>query len=145
MNTMSLLGRIVTDVKCKEFVKDGNPRKAYSFTLAVSRHFRNADGKYESDYINCVYYTQKGFNYKKLDAIALTGSLRSVRFKGRDDKYVYMQYCLVSRYERPDIYGARKKNEEGKETDIAKEEEIDDIVLDDLTEYESNLLHILNF
>lgn len=147
MNSVNLTGRIVTDVKCREFMKGGKTRKAYSFTLAVRCHFRNSEGKYESDYVNCVYYTQHTLNCKKLESIAVTGEWKSRRYKDKEDRWAYTQYCNVLHYEHQETYKERKDNKEdaGQEEATTEEAVADDVELTELSEYEANLLHILDF
>lgn len=51
LNYITLQGRFTKDVE----VKTASSGKAYTiFTLAVQRNYKNQQGKYESDFIDCI-------------------------------------------------------------------------------------------
>ena len=53
MNKIVLLGRLVKDVECR-YTQQG--KCVASFTLAVNRPFKGADGNYEADFIPVVLW-----------------------------------------------------------------------------------------
>ena len=56
MNKVILIGRVTKDIELKT---TASGKSVASFTLAVNRERKNADGNYEADFINCVAYGQQ--------------------------------------------------------------------------------------
>ena len=79
INQVIVMGRLVDNPEIRE-MKDGN--KSLKITLAVPRPYRNAEGVYETDYIDCYMfkgiannvgeYTEKG------DLLAVKGCLKKL-------------------------------------------------------------------
>ena len=53
LNNVVLVGRIVGEIKLEELENGG---KIARLTLAVPRSFKNMDGEYETDFIDCVLW-----------------------------------------------------------------------------------------
>jgi len=53
LNQAVLVGRIVHDPELKEL---DNGKKVTNITLAVPRSFKNSEGQYDTDFINCVLW-----------------------------------------------------------------------------------------
>ena len=53
INQVIIMGRLVDNPEIRE-MKDGN--KSLRVTLAVSRLYRNAEGVYETDFIDCYMF-----------------------------------------------------------------------------------------
>lgn len=54
MNNLSLWGRLTKDVELKH--SDGSDFTYTRFTVAVQRNYKNKDGEYEADFINCAAF-----------------------------------------------------------------------------------------
>jgi len=101
MNKVILQGRMVKDAD----VKYSNDNKAMCrFTIAVQRTFKNKDGKYDADFINCSAFggvaeaIEKWFSKGK--AITVEGEWRTGSYE-KDGTKVYTNECQVSRWEFP--------------------------------------------
>ena len=55
MNKVVLVGRLTKDVELRTTPQGVS---VCSFTIAVNRRFKNANGEYEADFINCVAWRQ---------------------------------------------------------------------------------------
>ena len=55
MNKVVLVGRLTKDVELRTTPQGVS---VCSFTVAVNRRFKNANGEYEADFINCVAWRQ---------------------------------------------------------------------------------------
>ena len=55
LNQVILVGRLTSDLETKE-LEDG--KKVSNMTLAIPRSFKNADGEYETDFIDVVTFGQ---------------------------------------------------------------------------------------
>ena len=78
-----------------------NEKKVGNFTLAINRDYKNTNGEYETDFINCVVfgeqaetlnkYTQKG------DLIGVQGRLQTRNYEDREGKKHYITEVLVNK------------------------------------------------
>lgn len=84
MNQVFLIGRLVNDV---ELIKAEDGKEYGRITLAVSRSYKNEEGIYETDFIDCVVWNHVAKNFaeysKKGDLISVKGSIQTSIF---DDK-----------------------------------------------------------
>lgn len=78
LNQIVLVGRLVEDLEIKE---NENGKKVAYITLAVPRAFKNVDGVYETDFIECILWqgiAQSTSEYcKKGDLIGVKGRIQS--------------------------------------------------------------------
>ena len=97
MNNVSLIGNLTRDIELKMTTTN---KGIVNFTLAVSRKSKNAQGEYETDFINCIAwektadllnkYTRKG------SKIGVTGEIRTRNYEDKDGKKVYITEILVN-------------------------------------------------
>ncbi len=59
LNQVVLVGRLV---KTPELRVTGNGKKTATVTLAVPRNYKNADGEYETDFLDCTLWTNVAEN-----------------------------------------------------------------------------------
>ena len=99
MNHVSLLGRLTKDPEVK---KTQSGTSVCSFTIAVDRRFKNADGTREADFIPCVGWRQVadiiGQYFHKGSRIGITGSIQTRSYDGQNGK-VFITEVLVSEIE----------------------------------------------
>ena len=57
MNKAILIGRLTRDPELKTTASGVS---VCSFSIAVNRRFKNAEGNYDADFINCVAWRQQG-------------------------------------------------------------------------------------
>ncbi len=81
INTVMLVGRLVRD---PEIIEHENGNKVSRITLAVSRKFKNSDGVYETDFIDCILWNNIA---KNLNEYCSKGDLIGIR--GRIQIYSY--------------------------------------------------------
>lgn len=78
MNSILFVGRLTKDVEVKE-LEDG--KKVANICIAVPRSFKNRDGIYETDFINCTLWGDKAemtaMYCKKGDIIGIKGRAES--------------------------------------------------------------------
>lgn len=90
LNNVVLVGRLVADPELKEVGKEG---KVVNFTLAVARSYKNQDGEYEADFINCNVWYKIAENMKeychKGDLIGVKGILQSSSYEDKDGNKRY--------------------------------------------------------
>ena len=76
INNVVLTGRLTKDVELKYY--NGEKSVAY-FTIAVNRNYKNANGEYDADFINCKAYRNTAEYLAKYcnkgDLIGVVGSI----------------------------------------------------------------------
>lgn len=87
MNNCSFIGRLTKDPEVK---KTQNGTSVCSFTIAVDRRFKNADGARQTDFIPCVGWRQVadiiGQYFRKGSRIGITGSIQTRSYDGQNGK-----------------------------------------------------------
>lgn len=88
MNNVILIGRLTKDLEVKEL--EGG-KKVANFTLAVSRKYKNEEGKVEADFINCVAWNETSERIKEFckkgDLLGVTGRLTSSSYEKDEVKH----------------------------------------------------------
>ena len=89
LNQVVLVGRLTKD---PEIIETENNKKRSCVTLAIPRSFKNMDGEYESDFINCILWDIVAKNTveycHKGDIVGVKGRIQSsVVEKGKEKKY----------------------------------------------------------
>ena len=95
MNKVQLVGRLTRD---PELRTTGNGVSVCSFTVAVNRRFRNAQGEYEADFINCVAWRQSAEllakYFSKGRMVGVVGSIQTRNYE-KDGQRVYVTEVSV--------------------------------------------------
>ena len=85
MNGVTLVGRITADPEIKE-LNDGTKRT--TITVAVQRNYKNADGEYETDFVDCVLWGGVASNTaeycKKGDLVGIKGKVETNTYENAD-------------------------------------------------------------
>ena len=77
LNSTVLQGRLAADCEVKN---TPNGALVTNFAVAVQRNFKNTEGKYDTDFIDCVSFEKTPFISKyfhKGDSITVTGELQT--------------------------------------------------------------------
>ena len=87
MNSLMLVGRLAKEPEIKE-LESG--KKVSNITLAINRNFKNADGIYETDFVDCVIWDGIANNVseycKKGDLIGIKGRLQTSLYENKEGK-----------------------------------------------------------
>lgn len=96
LNYTVLMGRIVNDLEVKQTT---NGTACLTFTVAVDRNFKNANGEYESDFITCVAWKERaefiGRYFGKGRLIAVEGQLRSRTYEDKNGTKHYVTELYI--------------------------------------------------
>lgn len=121
MNHVSLLGRLTKDPEVKQ-TQSGT--SVCSFTIAVDRRFKNADGTRQTDFIPCVGWRQVadivGQYFHKGSRIGITGSIQTRSYDGQNGK-VFVVEVLA---EQIDFLDKRSETQEQNQTPAPQAEAI---------------------
>ncbi len=87
VNQAIIVGRLVKD---PELLETETGRKKTHITLAVPRNYKNADGIYDTDFIDCTLWTNVAENTttycKKGDLIGVRGRIQTAIIEKEDGK-----------------------------------------------------------
>ncbi len=100
MNLVVLIGRMTKDVELR---RTGSGKAVASFTLAVNKDFKNEQGGYDADFIDCVAFEQKAETISqhvhKGDRFAVLGQLATRSYENRDGKKVKVTEVKVTGFD----------------------------------------------
>ena len=102
MNKVQLVGRLTRDPEIR-YSQGENATATARFSVAVSRRFKNAEGNYDADFINCVAFGKTAEflekYFKKGMAIGLTGHIQTGSYTNKDGQKVYTTDVIVEETE----------------------------------------------
>ena len=108
MNQVILIGRITKDPEVKTTQND---IAVCSFTLAVDRKFKNANGEREANFISCVAWKQTaeliGKYFQKGSKIGVIGNIQTRSYE-KDGHKVYVTEIVVDQIEFVESKGESK-------------------------------------
>lgn len=110
LNSVNLAGRITRDIELKT---TSSGKEFTNITLAVNRGFKNAQGIYEADFINCVAFGQTAkhigqFGAKGKLAIVNVGRIGTRNYDDQNGKKVFITEVII---ENIDLFIGNPKNE----------------------------------
>ena len=87
LNQLVVVGRLVKD---PELRKTENGKKVTNITLAVPRSYKNVNGEYETDFIDCTLWSgvaESTTDYcKKGDLLGVRGRIQTRTYEKDDEK-----------------------------------------------------------
>ena len=96
MNKVILIGRLTRDPD-KKSTPQGTP--VTTFSIAVQRKFKNQNGEYEADFINCVAWRALADlvakHFSKGTNIAVVGNLQTRSYNDNDGNKRYVTEVVV--------------------------------------------------
>ena len=100
MNRVVLLGNLVKDI---EYKQTPNGVAVATFTLAVRRRIKNAQGGYDADFINCVAWRHTADFLRKYfskgQAVAVVGQIQTRSYEDNNGNKRYVTEVLVDEAE----------------------------------------------
>lgn len=100
INNVVLVGRMTRDPELKY---TGNNIAVASFSLAVNRNFKDANGEREADFINCVIWRQQAENLanwaKKGALIGITGRIQTRSYENQQGQRVYVTEVVAENFQ----------------------------------------------
>lgn len=95
LNNVTLVGRLTADPELKEVGEN----KVCNFSVAVQRSYKNAEGNYEADFINCSVWNQIAENLceycHKGDIVGIIGSLMQSNYEKDGVKHYKLEVKKV--------------------------------------------------
>lgn len=91
INQVTLVGRLTRDPDLR-YTPDG--KAVSNITLAVNRHYKNASGEIEADFVHCILWgktAENTTNYCKKGAVlGVTGRIQTRHYDNQEGKRVYV-------------------------------------------------------
>lgn len=95
MNKVILVGRLTKNPELKNL----NETTVTNFTIAVNRNFKNKDGQYEADFINCIAFKAIGEFINKYflkgQMIAVSGRIQTRNYEDKDKNKRFVTEVVV--------------------------------------------------
>ena len=114
INNVTLVGRLTKDVELK--YTPSNVANV-SFTLAVNRTFKNANGEREADFINCVIWRQSAENFanwaKKGALIGITGRIQTRNYENQQGQRVYVTEVIAENFQMLESRNQQQGQQQG--------------------------------
>ena len=111
MNKVVLMGRLCNDQELRYAGEKNSP--VTNFTIAVNRDYKNNEGKYDADFIECEFWGRKSEIFCKYmtkgELVGIEGSLRLNRFTTKDGenrsiiKVKVDEFTFIPQYKRKEI------------------------------------------
>ena len=109
------IGRLTKD---PENTTVGNDTSLTKFTIAIQRKFKNSDGEYDADFINCTAWRKTADfiskYFEKGQKIAVVGSIQVRSYETQDGSKKYATDVVVDEAE----FVEKKSNSEPKKQEI---------------------------
>lgn len=97
MNSANFIGRTTKDIELRQ---TANGKAVGTFTLAVKRDYKNQNGEYESDFINCVAYGQTAETLAKYvgkgNQIGISAKVHTRNYENQQGQRVYVTEFIVN-------------------------------------------------
>lgn len=99
LNSVSMTGRLTKDVDLR-FTKSGTA--VGSFTIAVDRQFRSANGERETDFVNCQIWRKSAENLAKFthkgSLVGIEGHIQTRTYDNAQGNKVYVTEVIVENF-----------------------------------------------
>lgn len=109
MNSVCLVGRTTKDPELR--YTPSNVAVA-TFSLAVNRTFKDANGERETDFINCVIWRQQAENLanwaKKGALIGITGRIQTRSYENQQGQRIYVTEVVAENFQMLESRAARE-------------------------------------
>ena len=96
MNNFNGIGRITKDIEVRTTQSD---IKTCQFSIAINRNYKNKNGEYETDFINCSAFRNTaefiGKYFKKGNLVAITGRIQTRTYENEKKEKKHITEILV--------------------------------------------------
>ncbi|MBK4778882.1 single-stranded DNA-binding protein [Streptococcus lactarius] len=100
INNVTLIGRLTRDAELR--YTPSNIATA-QFNIACNRNFKNTNGEYDADFINCVMWREQAERFcnwtKKGMLVGITGRIQTRNYEGNDGKRVYVTEVVAENFQ----------------------------------------------
>ena len=127
MNKIFLRGNLTRDVELRT---TGGGKSVANFSIGVRRDFKNADGLYDSDFINCVAYGSLAETINKYfhkgSGIIVLGHIQTGSYEKDDGTRVHTTDVVIESIEFDRKESKKEETKEETDTEIVQKAMSDD-------------------
>ncbi|OFI48846.1 single-stranded DNA-binding protein [Floricoccus tropicus] len=92
INNVVIVGRLTKDIEIKQ---TASGQSNTSFTLAITRNFKNQNGEYDADFVQVVAWRQTAeflarFGAKRGNLLGVTGRIQTRNYENQQGQRVYI-------------------------------------------------------
>lgn len=124
MNKVFLIGRVTKDIELKTMP---NGKSVVNFTLAVNKDYKNAEGGYDADFIDCVAFEQRAETIsryvRKGDRFTVFGNINTRTYKREDGSTAKVFEIKVDGFEFLESKKSKVMDEEPDFEDVSLEDD----------------------
>ena len=99
INNVTIVGRLTKDADLR-YTSDGTATA--TFSLAVNRPFKSANGEREADFINCVIWRKNAENFanftRKGSLVGVTGRIQTRNYENKEGQRVYVTEVVAENF-----------------------------------------------
>ena len=99
INNITLVGRLTKESDLR-YTSDGTATA--TFSLAVNRPFKSANGEREADFINCVIWRKNAENFANLtrkgSLVGITGRIQTRNYENKEGQRVYVTEVVAENF-----------------------------------------------
>ena len=99
INNVTLVGRLTKDADLR-YTSDGTATA--TFSLAVNRPFKSANGEREADFINCVIWRKNAESFanftRKGSLVGITGRIQTRNYENKEGQRVYVTEVVAENF-----------------------------------------------
>ncbi|MEN4386172.1 single-stranded DNA-binding protein [Streptococcus pyogenes] len=114
INNIVLVGRMTKDAELRY---TASQVAVATFTLAVSRRFKEQNGEREADFINCVIWRQSAENLanwaKKGALIGVTGRIQTRNYENQQGQRVYVTEVVAENFQMLESRNSQQQSDQG--------------------------------
>ena len=111
INNVTLIGRLTRDAELRH--TPSNIATA-QFNIACNRNFKNTNGEYDADFINCVMWREQAENLanwaKKGALIGIAGRIQTRSYENQQGQRIYVTEVVAENFQ---LLESRKDREAG--------------------------------
>ena len=100
INNVVLVGRMTRDAELRYTPQN---QAVATFSLAVNRNFKNQNGEYDADFINCVIWGKLAENFanwtKKGNLVGITGRIQTRNYENQQGQRVYVTEMVAESFQ----------------------------------------------
>lgn len=98
LNQIVMVGRLTAD---PEVTTLENDKEKSQITIAIPRNYKNADGEYDTDFVDCILWDGVAKNTsmygKKGDIVGVKGRIQTSNYETKDGKNIKMTQVVAEK------------------------------------------------
>lgn len=98
LNQIVMVGRLTAD---QEVTTLENDKEKSQITIAIPRNYKNADGEYDTDFVDCILWDgvakSTSMYCKKGDIVGVKGRIQTSNYESKDGKNIKLTQVVAEK------------------------------------------------